>query len=131
MPRLPGVLLVDVPGVALEVVDGGDDFGIVAPGEARPRIDDLIGSEIGIPCELAEAVEIGHRHGMMQPVVIEAHVRDTDEAAERLMEAFAFDDLFDRRAAVLRAEVGVERGLPHGHEEDHVALLAGVLLRDL
>src|ERR1700722_3755763 len=47
------------------------------------------------------------------------------------MEAFAFDDLLDRRTSVLRAEVGVERSLPHGNEEDHVALLAGVLLRDL
>jgi hypothetical protein len=47
------------------------------------------------------------------------------------MEVFAFDNLFDRRTSVLRAEVGVERSLPHGNEEDHVALLAGVLLRDL
>ena len=30
--------------------------------------------------------------------------------------------------AILRAEIGVERGLPHRNEKDHVALLAGVLL---
>ena len=37
----------------------------------------------------------------------------------------------DGCAAILGAEIGVERGLPHGDEEDHVALLAGVLLGDL
>ncbi len=129
--EVAGVLLVDVPGVGLEVVDGGDDFGVVAPGEAGPGVDDLLGGEVGVPGEFAEAVEVGHGHGVMHPVGVEADVGYADEAAEGLMEGFAFDDLFDGRALVVGAEVGVERGLPHGDEEDHVALLAEVLLRDL
>ena len=39
-----GVLLVDLPGVELELVDGGDDEWVVAEGEARPTVDD--GSEV-------------------------------------------------------------------------------------
>ena len=66
---------------------------------------------------------------MMQPVVFEADVGYGDESAEGLVEGFAFDDFLDRRAAIVGAHVGVERGLPHGDEKDHVALLAGVLLR--
>ena len=67
----------------------------------------------------------------MQPVGVEAYVGYADEAAEGLVEGFAFDDFFHGCCDCRRAEVGVERGLPHGDEEDHVALLAGVLLRDL
>ena len=67
----------------------------------------------------------------MQPVGVEADVGYADEAAEGLVEGFAFDDFFDGCAAIVCAEVGVERGLPHGDEEDHVTLLAEVLLRDL
>src|ERR1700743_804969 len=37
------VLLVDLPGVALELVDGGDDSGVVAPGEAGPAVEKLGG----------------------------------------------------------------------------------------
>ena len=129
--EVAGVLLVGVPGVALEVVDGGDDCGVVAPGEAGPGVEDLVGGEVGVPGEFAEAVEVGHGHGVMEPVGVEAYVGYADEAAEGLVEGFAFDDFFDRGAAVVRAQVGVEGGLPHGDEEDHVALLAEVLLRDL
>ncbi len=43
------------------------------------------------------------------------------------MEGPAFDNFFYWCAAVVCAEVGVEYGLPHGDEEDHVALLAGIL----
>ncbi len=69
--------------------------------------------------------------GVMHPVGIETDVGYAYESAEWLMERFAFDDLFYGRAAVVGAEVGVESGLPHRYEKDHVALLAGVLLRDL
>ena len=99
--EVAGVLLVDVPGVALELVDGGDDCGVVAPGEAGPGVEDLVGGEVGVPGEPAEAVEVGHGHGVMHPVGVEADVGDADEAAEWLVEGFAFDDLFDGRAAVL------------------------------
>jgi hypothetical protein len=34
--EVAGVLLVGMPGLKLEVVDRGDDLGIVAEGEARP-----------------------------------------------------------------------------------------------
>ncbi len=37
----------------------------------------------------------------------------------------------DWSTAVLRAEVSIQRDLPHRNQKDHVALLAGVLLGDL
>ena len=129
--EVAGVLLVGVPGVSLEFVDGGDDCGVVAPGEAGPGVEDLVGGEVGVPGEAAETVEVRHGHRVMEPVGVEAYVGYSDEAAEWLMEGFAFDDFFYRGAAILCAEVGVEGGLPHGDEEDHVALLAEVLLGDL
>src|ERR1700712_3563460 len=68
---------------------------------------------------------------MVHPVCVETNVGDTYKPAKRLMKALTFDDLLHGRTAILRAQVGVERRLPHGHEEDHVTLLASVLLRDL
>ena len=67
----------------------------------------------------------------MQPVGVEAHIGYTDKSTQRLVEGFALNNLADRRAAVLCAEVGVEHPLPHRDEEHHVPLLAGVLLGDL
>ena len=72
----------------------------------------------------------------MHPIGVESYVGYADETAEGLVEGFAFYDFFYGCASGLtvrsgRAEVGVEGGLPHGDEEDHVALLAGVLLCDL
>ena len=68
---------------------------------------------------------------MMQPIGIQADIGYSNKTAEGLMKALAFDDFLNRSGPVLRAKIGIESGLPHGHEEDHVALLAGVLLRDL
>ena len=125
------VLLVDVPRVALQLVDSGDNCRIIPPSKARPGVEDLVSREVGVPGELAEAIEIGHGHGVMHPVGIETNVSHAHKSAERLMERFAFDNLFDRRASVVRAHIGIERGLPHRNEKDHMPLLPEILLRYL
>ena len=79
----------------------------------------------------SEAIKVRHGHGMVQPIGVKASIHDRHEAAERLMKAFACNDLLYGRTAILRAKIGVESGLPHRYEKDHVALLTGVLLRGL
>ena len=65
------------------------------------------GGQVGIPGQLAEAVEVGHGHGVMQPVGIEADVGHADKTAQRLVEALALDNFADRSAAVLRRGISV------------------------
>src|SRR3984885_9178043 len=67
----------------------------------------------------------------MQPVGIEADVGYGDKSAQGLVECFTLDNFADRGEAILGMEIRVEHPLPHGNEEDHVALLTRVLLRDL
>ena len=69
--------------------------------------------------------------------MVTADVGDADDSAERPMERFAGEEFFDRRlcrvAGVVATgvQVEVEHLLPHGRQVDEMALLAGVLLRDL
>ena len=107
------------------------DFGIGAEGESGPLVDDLLRAEIGIPGEAAEAVEIGLREVVAEPVFVEADVGDADEAAGGAVERLAGHQGFHGRRALGGVHVEIEHLLPHGDEEDGVAGLAEVLLGDL
>ena len=77
--------------------------------------------QIGIPGQAAEAVEIGLREMIAEPVVVEADVGDADEALDRAT-------LTGR----LRCRsIEIESFFPHGDQKHRVASLADVLLRDL
>jgi hypothetical protein len=69
--EVAGVLLVGVPGVGLEVVDGGDDFGVVAPGEAGPGVEGVVGGEGGVSGGGDGALEVGNGYGVRKRVGIE------------------------------------------------------------
>src|ERR1700744_4851729 len=68
---------------------------------------------------------------MREPIDVEADVGNASKSAKRTVKAFPFDDSTDGRVAILGAEVEIENLFPHGDEKDEMALLAGVLLRDL
>src|ERR1035438_1649695 len=62
---------------------------------------------------------------MMQPVGVESYIGHSYESAKRLLKTLALDDFAHRGAAVTDTQVGIERGLPHGHKKHHMSLLAG------
>ena len=101
------------------------------------------GVEVGVPGEAAEGVEVGHGERRTEPAIA-ADAGDADHAAQGLMERLACEDVLTGLPAVelrMRARVcdlsdATRRSrylgpFPHGREIDEVALLAGVLLRDL
>ena len=97
---------------------------IAAEGEARPLFDDLPRAQIGVPGEAAEAVQVGLRHVIAEPVFVETHVGHADEAAGRAMKRLARHQRFHRRRSAARVHVEIERLFPHGHQKDRVPRLA-------
>ena len=94
-------------------------------------------SRFGIPGEATEAVEIGHREVVAEPIGVAADVRDADEPAVGPLEREAGDEVLHRRDVAVALGLGVglhvevEHFFPHRHEEAEVPLLAEVFLRDL
>ena len=82
----------------------------------------------GIPRQPAEAVQIRLREMVAEPVLVQAHVGDADEAAVQPRSLAAPG--VHRRASP-HAQVEIERLFPHRHQEHGVPRLAEVLLRDL
>ena len=68
---------------------------------------------------------------MREPVSVESYVGNANHAADRTFKGFACKQIFDRRACTLSMHVKIEDFFPHRNEEAQVALLAGVLLRNL
>src|ERR1017187_7945674 len=109
-----GVVFVRAPGGELDGVDGLHGFWVAAEGEFGPLVGDALRAEIGIPCQSSEAVEIGLRQMVAEPVFVEADARDADESARGAVEGLAGDQCFHRRGAPAGMHVEIEYGLPHG-----------------
>ena len=126
-----GVAFIRGPALHQHFCDGADDGRIGRDGLARPLVGDLFGGEIRVPRETAEGVEVGEGERRAEPCLL-ADAGDADHAAES-------DDGKDWPARICltgvdapsNAHVEVEDLFPHGREVDEMALLAGVLLRDL
>ncbi len=98
--------------------------GVVGDGLTRPLIGDLLRSEIRVPREAAESIQICECQWRAEPC-LPTDAGDADHTT------LAGQYLLDWRIVTADAHVEVENLLPHGCEIDEVTLLAGVLLRDL
>jgi len=55
------IALVDMPGVQLQLSDIFQHHRVISETKGNPFLDDGFGTEIGIPGQAREAIEIGHR----------------------------------------------------------------------
>src|SRR5436190_13681415 len=83
------IVLVGSPGTELDGTHRFDNFRIVAEREARPLLDNLLRTQVGIPCKAPEAIEIRLRHMVAVPAFVEPNVGHADYAAGETTENFA------------------------------------------
>ena len=126
-----GITLVRRPRFQQDAGDRFDHAAIVAECEPRPFVRNARRRQIGIPCQPAEPVQVRDGQIVTKPVARPSDIRHADEAAERARARRAGRQRFHRRGAAAGAHVEVEHFFPHRDEKADVALLAGVLLRDL
>src|SRR6266568_6609731 len=126
----PCIALIDVPRRKQHLRDRINNFGIVAEGQPRPFIRDLFCAQIWIPRHASEGIKISHGQWVTQPVVVKTNVHYCIESAEWPMPSLPNHNLLYRSRA-LHVHIEVEDLFPHWREETEMALLAGVLLRNL
>src|SRR6185436_4524234 len=97
---------------------------IVAEGELRPLFGDCFCREVGIPSKATEAVEVGQREVVTEPIVDVSRIREGDETTEGALRCFAGNDVLDRRDGASDVQIEFERLFPLGYEEAEVPLLA-------
>src|SRR5262249_45376182 len=107
------------------------NFGIVSKCELRPFIDDAARRQVRIPRQPAEAIKVGLRHMISEPIPIEPHVRDADKTSGRTAERFARNKRLDWCFATAGTHIEIESLLPHRRKEHEMTRLSHVFLRDL
>ena len=125
------VILVHRPRAELQIVDGSNYQRVASERHAGPFVDNLLRSQVRVPGETSETVEIGHRERTAQPVRIHADVGDSGEAAQRTVKHSARHQVLHRRVLVVDAHVEIEHFFPHRYQKAKMLLLPRVLLRDL
>src|SRR5450631_3068929 len=113
-----GIAFIGMPAFKQQLIDGGDYIRIVAEGLPRPVLSDLSVRQHRIPRKASEAIKVRHGEWVMEPVGVEPHVGDADEAAKGLLEALAADNVANECGLVIDAQVSVQRGTPHRDEVD-------------
>jgi len=69
---------------------------------------------------------------MPQPIVIQSHIRNSNESPNGARIGLSFDDIFYfARTIRYRVHIHIENLFPHGNEITEVTLLPGILLRHL
>ena len=109
-----GVILVNVPRRKLHGRQRADHLRIISKREARPLLGNLLGGEIWIPGESAEAVQVCHSKWMSQPISIHSNVGNSNKTTCGPMKAAAFDDVLGESDFVTGVQIEVENLLPHG-----------------
>src|SRR5689334_20903387 len=80
-PEDAGVILIRPPRRELDLRDLAYNIGIVAECKSRPFFDDRFRTQVRVPCQSGESIEIGQRKMIRQPIATRPDVGDADVSA--------------------------------------------------
>ena len=126
-----GVIFVSRPRFQQHVHDGSNHFGVAAERLARPFFGDVRGSQVGVPCQASEAVQVRGRHVIAVPVEIQPGIRYAHKASHRPVECLSRRQRLHRRTGALCPQIEIQSCFPLRYKKHQVPRLSHIFLRDL
>src|SRR5207253_11286099 len=116
------VALIDSPRIDLHFRKSPYHSWIVSKRQPCPFFSDGFRTQIWIPRQAPETVEIGHRQWMAEPALVHANIGNAHESYQRTTKCFAGNNDFYRSSVATQLEVEVKHLFPHRWQKTQMPL---------